>query len=135
MLKSISTKEETAERPDEDVRQKYEMNVEIIIGPYNVLLRWKNEVDLANNKEGVKKRLQKTTRKLMSDTLLMNTYDHAIRQIICGGHEEKIIERADNCEIYLVYYLKHNKVIREGRIMTKLYMCLTLRHAEQIRNR
>lgn len=119
MLKNIGTKKETAERPDEDVRQKYEMNVEEIIGLYNVGLRWKNEVDLAN-KEAVTKRLQKTTRKLLSDTALMNTNDHAIRHITSGGHEEKIIERADNCGIDLVYYLQHNTVIREGRTMTKI---------------
>lgn len=105
--------------PDKDVRQKLERNIEMKNDRYEVGLPGDNEVDLANNKELATKRLQQLTRKLLSDPLLMNTYDHTVRRYTSDGHADKLIQTADNGRSDIAHYLPHRAGIQEDKTTTK----------------
>lgn len=109
-LESIGVQEGTTMSPNVDIRQKFEGNIETKNCHYEVGLPRKYEVDLANNKEVATKRLQQLTKKLVSDTVLIHTYDHAIRQFLSDGYA-KVINTAENGGSYLVYYLPHGAMV------------------------
>lgn len=110
-LESIGIQDETMESPNEDVRQKLERNIKMNNGHYEVGLPRQKQVDLAN-KEGATKRLQQLTRILLSDSELMDVYDHSIFQYLPDGHAGKVIETAENSGSDLVDYLPQRAMIR-----------------------
>ncbi|XP_064469734.1 uncharacterized protein LOC135384464 [Ornithodoros turicata] len=95
---------------------------------YEVALPWMDHVNLNNNKEVAKRRLQQLTRSLQKAPVLLKAYDVAIRQYYGDDMAELVGE--DIQTEHFTYYMPHQAVVREANSTTKLrVMCDASSHA------
>ncbi|KAH6924053.1 hypothetical protein HPB50_010846 [Hyalomma asiaticum] len=97
------------------VLMKFEEIITLRDGTYEVMLPWKEEVELSDKKQVV---ITKLICRLSSKQGLLETYDKTIGAYLRAGHAE-IVERPP-LDPTKVYYVLRREVIREHPLTTKV---------------